>query len=259
VIVTCPACETRYLVDEAELSGPAGRRVRCASCGNLWHYSAEAAAIHQAVAAITAELAAAQADARATATGIASTAPPAPALRPEPGNQAPPLSVAASVARPSVVRPPVARPPVTLPPAVAVRRSPGGGAWLLAVALVASVATILILGRDTLTRLYPPITALYQRLHLAVPSSSGLRITANVTRQGDTLTVNGDIVNDSQEPRPLSRLRVTLRDGRRHAVETRLIAPPIARLPPGLTVYYSTTFERPSITVAGAEVGFAGE
>jgi predicted Zn finger-like uncharacterized protein len=36
MIVTCPACTTRYLVDPRAL-GDAGRLVRCAKCGETWH------------------------------------------------------------------------------------------------------------------------------------------------------------------------------------------------------------------------------
>lgn len=40
MILTCPACTTRYLVAEGAV-GPKGRRVRCANCGNQWHQAAE--------------------------------------------------------------------------------------------------------------------------------------------------------------------------------------------------------------------------
>src|SRR5712691_897654 len=36
MIVTCPDCTTRYLVDPRSL-GSAGRVVRCAHCGKTWH------------------------------------------------------------------------------------------------------------------------------------------------------------------------------------------------------------------------------
>jgi predicted Zn finger-like uncharacterized protein len=36
MIVTCPACTTRYLVDPRAL-GDAGRVVRCANCSKTWH------------------------------------------------------------------------------------------------------------------------------------------------------------------------------------------------------------------------------
>ena len=36
MIVICPVCSTRYLVDQQALS-PAGRLVRCANCSHTWH------------------------------------------------------------------------------------------------------------------------------------------------------------------------------------------------------------------------------
>src|SRR6266436_9521516 len=36
VILACPACRIRYLIDEQDLNRPAGRTVRCASCGHTW-------------------------------------------------------------------------------------------------------------------------------------------------------------------------------------------------------------------------------
>ena len=36
MIVSCPSCATRYLIDPAAL-GREGRRVRCAKCSHIWH------------------------------------------------------------------------------------------------------------------------------------------------------------------------------------------------------------------------------
>lgn len=42
MILTCPACATRYFVDDGKI-GAAGRAVKCASCGHRWRVEAEAA------------------------------------------------------------------------------------------------------------------------------------------------------------------------------------------------------------------------
>src|ERR1700754_4077713 len=41
MILTCPACSTRYTVDAAKFPA-AGRTVRCAKCGHSWHQPGEA-------------------------------------------------------------------------------------------------------------------------------------------------------------------------------------------------------------------------
>jgi len=40
MIIGCPGCRTRYLVDEQALGGRVGRIVRCATCGHTWHQKA---------------------------------------------------------------------------------------------------------------------------------------------------------------------------------------------------------------------------
>ena len=58
MIVSCPACESRFQVDREQL-GYDGRIVRCGKCGNCWHQMPEKdprAAMVAAAAAVTADV-----------------------------------------------------------------------------------------------------------------------------------------------------------------------------------------------------------
>src|ERR1700676_2284991 len=119
MIVSCPSCKTRYLVDDAVLGEAAERRVRCANCGNLWSHSTKAEAIPAAVVGLTADSAMA-----ATApAGRQFAGPEGPGPRAEPMIESRPHpSGPTAQGRPSVaVEPPVAD-------ARRAGRS-GGGGW----------------------------------------------------------------------------------------------------------------------------------
>ncbi len=253
MIVTCPACQTRYLVDDAELGGEAGRRVRCASCGNLWNYSPVAAAIQTAVAEATAEIEAAAYVAPPAAVYAPAAAPapsPISALRAEPGTEAQP--------RPTGQTAPV-RPAVVVELPGATRQDTARATILGLIVFVAALALIAILARDRIIAAYPAAGPVYETLRLTEPSGTGLEVTSSVTRTSASLIVDGDIINGSAVPRPVGRLRVTLRDGGKSDLESRIIDPPVNQLPPGATAHYNTVFEHPSITATAADVVFATE
>jgi len=46
MILTCPACDTKYVVKDGAIP-PAGRQVRCASCKHSWHQDPEASSTEQ--------------------------------------------------------------------------------------------------------------------------------------------------------------------------------------------------------------------
>lgn len=248
MIVTCPACRTRYQVDDAAL-GKGGRRVRCASCGNIWSYSPEAAAIQQAIAEVTASAeAAAVAEAPATPTAVPSQVAlerPGGELRAD--TQAPGGPTA-------VGRPPVE---VELPAAAQRRRARLAGLVLLLV--IGIVVVVGLFGRERIMTQWPETTPVYSALQLADPAGAGLEVTVKPTRTSDSLVINGDIVNGATVTRRIPRLRVSLRDGNKTELDSRVIDPPVGTLPPGATAHFDTTFEHPSITATGVAVTFAAQ
>ena len=46
MILTCPACDTKYVVKDGAVP-PGGRQVRCAACKHSWHQDPEPAPIHE--------------------------------------------------------------------------------------------------------------------------------------------------------------------------------------------------------------------
>jgi len=46
MIISCPACSTKFVVD-AKALGHDGRRVRCGNCGHMWHQTAPASQLAQ--------------------------------------------------------------------------------------------------------------------------------------------------------------------------------------------------------------------
>jgi predicted Zn finger-like uncharacterized protein len=247
MIVTCPACQTRYQVDDAALSGAATRRVRCASCGNVWSYSPEAAAIQEAIAEVTG------AAGTAAPTIETPTAAPSQVQLERPGSEL--RADAQAPGGPTAVgRPPVA---VELPAAARRRRARVAG--LVAVLVVAIVLAIGLFRREQIMTQWPETAPVYATLRLGDPVVTGLEVTVKPTRTADSLVINGNIINSAEVTRRIPRLRVSLRDGNKTELDARIIDPPVASLAPGATARFDTTFEHPSITATGVAVTFSSQ
>jgi predicted Zn finger-like uncharacterized protein len=250
MIVTCPSCKTRYVVDDAVLGEAAERRVRCASCGNLWTYSSKAEA-PAALAGLTAE----GAMATDTTAGRPLAGPERPGPRAEPTIEPRPHPAGpTALGRPSVaVEPPAAD-------ESRAARSSGGGGWAIVLGLLVVVAGLVLvayLGRDSIVALWPAAAPVYRTLHLTEQTGAGLAVTAMPKRTPESLVIDGNIVNGAGQSRRVPRLRVTLRDGNKSDLESKLIDPPVDRLAPGASARFNTTFDHPSSTATEVAVTFA--
>jgi predicted Zn finger-like uncharacterized protein len=251
MIVTCPNCKTRYLVDDAVLGEAAERRVRCASCGNLWTYSSKAEASSAALAEPTAD----GAMATTTPAGRPLAGPDGPGPRAEPTIESRPHPAGpTALGRPSVaVEPPAAD-------GSHLARSSGRAGWVIVLGLIVVVAGLVLvayLGRDSIVALWPATAPVYRTLQLTGQTGAGLEVTATPKRTPESLVIDGSIVNSAGQPRRVPRLRVTLRDGNKSNLESKVIDPPVDRLAPGASARFNTTFEHPSIAATEVAVTFA--
>jgi predicted Zn finger-like uncharacterized protein len=235
-IVICPICETRYQVAAEALGGPAGREVRCASCGNAWHYSPEGAAIQAALA-----------DTAAAARPAASF----PAVLPADEVRPPPLSKQV---------PRVAEPGMLPRSSAALEIGPGRRrrfGWIGLAAIAAAAILIALIGREAMLGNWFSASRLYAQLRPAAAPGDGLKVSVTPTRTADSLVIKGAIINSAASVRPIPRLRVSLRDDHKAILASKVIAPPVKTLPPGKSAHFDTTFQHPSDSATGVEVTFS--
>jgi predicted Zn finger-like uncharacterized protein len=227
MIVSCPVCRTRYLVDEEALGGQSGRTVRCANCSHTWHQAAPPEAAEKNGAA---------------ANGIG---------RIEPALEVPPRPATALEA------PPRQR---TLPGTPRRRTRWGALRWLVvAVLLALAVLAGVVVARGAVVALWPPAARLYALAGVSVePPGTGLKIEKLApSRTADGLIIEGDIANGGKTVQDLPRLRVALRDATEKEVQFKIIDPPKPRLPPGAVAHFKTPFDHPDDAATGVVVTFA--
>jgi predicted Zn finger-like uncharacterized protein len=238
MILTCPQCTTRYQADAAKFPA-AGRSVRCAKCGHVWHQDA-------------------------------------PAPQPEPDIE-PEIEVA-EVPRPEPVAAPVFRPQAYAPrPVIAadepeiVENTPVHSRWLgrLAVGLgwAGLVGLILLIGwaavtyRQQVATLWPQSSSLYAALGMKA-NATGIDF-ADVTYKRESedgqwvLAVAGNLVNKTSRELPVPQIRVTLIDDDQRELYHWTFVPGVMTLHPGQVAKFLTRLSNPPAAAHRFEVRFA--
>jgi predicted Zn finger-like uncharacterized protein len=247
MIIGCPSCRTRYLVDEQALGGRTGRTVRCATCGHTWHQAAppelpagdnlarfEGSRIEPAL-----EVPPRPGAARAPSLGV----PPRPGAARVPSLEVPPRAGAASELR--------------LPSS---RRRWAAVRWLVLFVLLAlAVLAGVVVARGAVVAVWPPAARLFALAGWPVePPWAGLKIEKLApTRTAGGLVIEGEIANPGKTARDVPRLRVALRDVTEKEVQFKIIDPPKPRLAPGAVAHFTTPFEHPDSAATGVVVTFA--
>jgi predicted Zn finger-like uncharacterized protein len=234
MIVTCPSCSVRYLVDPRAL-GQKGRTVRCARCGHTWHQD--------------------------PAEETPSAAPPPPPA----GEGAPAAAEDAAPRRPAspslaaerrIQLPAVRRPRRRWGPALA--------SVLTLIVMVAGLAYAAVLERDRVIAILPAAAGVFARL--GFPSSAngvGLEF-RNVTTSREmsnglpALVVSGEVTNVSSIPRDVPTLVVILRDKTDHDLQNATISMNQQQLAPGETVPFHASITQPPEAASDVVVTFAG-
>jgi predicted Zn finger-like uncharacterized protein len=236
MFLTCPACETRYNVADEAVSNAAGRQVKCANCGHLWHF---AAALQDTLPLEPRRVA--EASAAATATVPHATVASA--------------ATAGAEATDSLLELGSAATPAIAPQRV--RRS----LFRLGLLLFTLVAVLLLIsGRNAVVREWPLTAVVYGALGIKTAApGAGLDLKTTPLWIAGDFVVEAEITNTASTLRTVPALRVALLDGSRNELDARIIDPEIGPLAPGASARIKTIFEHPSTIVTDVEVTFATE
>ena len=252
MILTCPACQTRFNV-LAKALGEAGRKVRCSSCGDIWHQMP-------------------------VAEDAPTPPPPEPdveefgiedeASAPDGGEDWDEHGVDGAddeeAAKGDDDAADAALPEATLPKAAKAPGGRGGGlaAWLILIFILAGVGTGGYLFQEKIVAFWPPASQLYAMAGLGAEEEKfGLAI-QNVKwehkqeKSKPVLLVRGEVANISDQPQSVPRLRVVILDEHDRRLFRWTVTTAKNSLDPGQATNFSTRLANPPADARSLAVTF---
>jgi predicted Zn finger-like uncharacterized protein len=228
MILSCPACKTRYVVPDSAI-GPAGRQVRCAACRHSWMQGPQSAAEPVSAPAEPPTFAAPRWS--PAPTSVPATPPVAADIPPSPPR--PPSSVLGPAPEVEESFDAFAHKPPFRP-----RRNP---AKLWTIAAVVAAGLMLL---ATVSIAWFGVPRLGGDLGLQ-RGATPLTITGQIERQplasgNDLLTLTGRITNPTDQVQRVPQIKAELRDVGKRAVYSWAISPPVAELKPHESVPFNS-------------------
>ena len=213
MILTCPSCQSRYVVPDSAI-GATGRKVRCANCRHSWFQEAPSGAVAPTMA-----------DSPLTAPSV--PAPPAYAPPPPPPRATPleerPM---ASAEEPAWDETPAYEEPPFRP-----RRNRARMWTIVAIvaglAMLVAAAAVMFLGLPLGRQIGIPVQSGYA-LAIVDQRAQPQRLESG----NDVLEVSGTIVNQTDEVQRVPQIQAELRDETDRVVYSWTIAPPVRELQP---------------------------
>jgi len=254
MIVTCPSCSVRYLVDARAL-GRHGRMVRCARCAHTWR---EVAPEDQALEFDTPDP-----PPVSTSPSVAASEP-SPTLSPERARASAEAKASATASASAAALTAGGR--IQLP--ALTKRKPHWGLVLArvvsALAIVVGLAYAAVAERNRVVALVPGVAPLYKLAGFPAGESTGGLEFDNVTTNREmenglpALVIEGEVKNVSSSTRTVPKLVVILHDKDEHDLQDVTVAAPADRLNPGESAPFHASISQPAEAASGVVVTFAG-